>query len=145
MQLLWSRGCYHCKTCCKWGVCKTGKHRPHVVTFDSAELAGGLFQLARRCMAGFDVQAARFCPVLPRGPLRFRASTPDFPEKLKTLIWLCNVYARAAKTGVNTAVVKRQRFVTVLPSLLCRGVHLNWDSPKRYYFALRRAIVAALK
>ena len=67
------------------------KYRSHVVIFDigtndpdkrwadTAELAGELFQLARRCMAEFGVQTVRFCPVLPKGPGSFSARTPDFP------------------------------------------------------------------
>ena len=51
-----------------------GLHKHKKRWTDAAELAGGLFQLARRWMAEIGVEAVRFCPVLPRGPGCFRGS-----------------------------------------------------------------------
>ena len=36
------------------------------------------FQLARRCDNDYGVNTVLFCPVLPRGPGRFRAKTIEF-------------------------------------------------------------------
>ena len=77
---------------------------------------------------------------------RFKAKTADFTVKAElfnnTLKRLCS---RIAVPNTRMSVLKHQRFNSMLPSLLCDGVHLTPEGLQRYYFSLRRGIVAALK
>lgn len=116
------------------------------VSADAPQLALDLFRLARRCVNDFGVKSVLFCPVLPRGAGRFKAKTADFTVKAElfnnTLKRLCS---RIAVPNTRMSVLKHQRFNSMLPSLLCDGVHLTPEGLQRYYFSLRRGIVAALK
>ena len=109
---------------------------------DAAKLARDLFQLARRCVHDYGVNAVLFCPVLPRGPGRFRAKTLDF---LATAELFNASLKHLCATENSMAVVRHQRILTKLPSLLLVWVHLSDAGLKRYYFSLHRAIVAGLK
>ena len=100
------------------------------------------FLLAKRCDHDYGVNTALFCPVLRRGPGRFRTKTLEFLAKAELFNASLN---RLCTTENNIDVVKHQRIPTNLPSLLLDGVHLSGAGLKRYYFSLRRAIVAALK
>ena len=116
------------------------------VSADAPQLALDLFRLARRCVNDFGVKSVLFCPVLPRGAGRLKAKTADFTVKAelfnKSLKRLCS---RIAVPNTRMSVLKHQRFNSMLPSLLCDGVHLTPEGLQRYYFSLRRGIVAALK
>ena len=95
------------------------------VSADAPQLALDLFRLARRCINDFGVKSVLFCPVLPRGGAgRFKANTADFIVKAElfnnTLKRLCS---RIAVPNTCMSVLKHQRFNSMLPSLLCDGVH----------------------
>ena len=95
---------------------------------DAAKLARDLFQLARRCVHDYWINTVLFCPVLPRGPGRFRAKTLEFLAKAE----LFNAsLKRLSATENNIDVVKHQRIMTKLPSLLLDGVHLSDAGLKR--------------
>ena len=83
-----------------------------------------------------------FCPVLPRVPRRFRTKTLEFLAKADLFNASLN---RLCPIENNIDVVKHQRIPTNLPSLLLDGLHLSGAGLKRYFFSVRRAIVAALK
>ena len=95
---------------------KLQNYRSHVVIFDigtndpdklwadTAELAGDLFQLARRCMAEFGVQTVRFSRCFQGDP------GVSARERQTSQQRIC---ARSAKTGANLAVVKSQRFAAM--------------------------------
>ena len=110
------------------------------------QLAHDLFRLARGCVNDFGVKSVLFCPVLPRRAVLFKANTAYFTVKaelfINTIKRLCS---RIAVPNTRMYVLKHQRFTSMLPSLLCAGVHLTLEGLQRYYFPLRRGIVAALK
>lgn len=116
---------------------------------DAVNLATDLVRLAVKATdseGGFAIQKVLFCPVLPRGSGRFRARTPDFQKKAElfntTVKRLC---FQMSVPNVSMNLLKHVKFTAKVPSLLCDGVHLSDAGLKRYYFSVRRAIVAALK
>ena len=81
-----------------------------------------------------------FCPVLHRGPGRSQARSVCFESNR---VSLHGALAALCTFDSRVSTLTHQRFLNVA-ELLRDGVHLSVQGLKRYYFSLRRGIVAAL-
>ena len=109
------------------------------VTVD--ELAKTVFRFTKLCLSDYAVCKLIFCLVLPRGPGRFQARSVCFESNRVALI---ESLAALCPSDSRVSTLTHQRFLNVA-ELLRDGVHLSDQGLKRYYFSLRRGIVAGLR
>lgn len=100
---------------------------------------------------GYPVKKILYCPVLPRGPGRYQATTPQFEANRvafnNALEDECRCLNANGNRGYFSALVFHRHLTTnrVVTDYLMDGVHLNANGYRRYYYSLRHQIVAALK
>ena len=109
------------------------------VTVD--ELAKTVFRFAKLCLSDYAVCNVICCPVLPRGPGRFQARSVCFESNC---VALNEALAVLCTSDFRGSMLTHQRFLNVA-ELFRDGVHLSDQGLKRYYFSLKRGIVAALR
>ena len=105
-------------------------------------------ELAKTVLSICEVVSERLCgvqsdilPVLPRGPGSFQARSVCFESNR---VALNEALAALCTSESRVSMLTHQRFPNVA-ELLRDGVHLSDQGLKRYYFSLRRGIVAALR
>ena len=88
------------------------------------ELAKTVFRFAKLCLSDYAVCKVIFCPVLPRGPVRFQAWSVCFESNR---VALNEALAALCTSDSRVSMLTHQRFPNVA-ELLRDGVHLS-DGP----------------